>query len=246
MTTKKKHDYFDVIDTEFKAYILGWIYADGCLIPENGKRQGIFIISVQQNDGEEFLPHLAQEINGRNPSIRYYKSQIIRNEQPQMKVSISSNQIYKALVGYGLQSNKTINGMSFPNIPKELEHHFIRGFLDGDGSIIYTQTISTYQPKTKPKTNKLRDRGRIAFTGTDIKFLNELASKLPITKTYIGQKTKNLTTYILWIERALDVRATLEYLYKDAIWFLSRKREKAIKIISSEALCKHKDRSETT
>lgn len=246
MAIKKNHDYFDIIDTEFKAYILGWIYADGCLIPAKGNRQGLFVISVQENDGKEFLPHLAKEINGRVPSVRYYPAQIKRNEKPQLKVSVSSNQIYKALTKYGLQPNKTTHGMKFPSLSKDMESHFIRGFLDGDGSIIYSQTISTYQPKTKVKTNKLRDRARIAFTGTDIQFLTELASKLPITKMYIGQKKRNLITYILWIERALDVRAVLKYLYKDATWFLTRKRDKAVKIISSEALCKHKERSETT
>lgn len=244
---KKKHDYFSVIDTEFKAYILGWIYADGTLLPRNGNRQALFCISVQEEDGKEFLIELAREITERVPGRRYYASQIKRGEKPQMRVSISSDQIFSDLVGYGLRPAKTKYGMTFPVLNPKLEHHFIRGFLDGDGSIMYSQTIASYVPKTKPKTNKLRDRGRIAFIGTDKLFLEEVRKRLPITKHYYGGKqSKNMFTHILWIERALDVRACIDYLYKDATWFLSRKRKKAIKIISSQALCAHKEGSETT
>lgn len=243
---QKQHHYFSTIDTEFKAYILGWIYADGCLLSSNGCRQPLFCISVQEEDGKEFLPYLASEITGRKPSRRYAPAQIKRNEKPQMRVSISSLQIYNDLCSIGLQPGKTYNGMTFPKLNKSLEHHFIRGFIDGDGSILYSQTISSYTPVTKPKTNRLRDRGRIAITGTDKRFLEVLLSKLPITKQYWRSVQKNLTIYTVWIERNQDVRNCIEYLYKDANWFLSRKRNKAIKIISSEALRARKERSETT
>ena len=246
--SRKKHDYFSVIDTEFKAYILGWIYADGTLLKRNGNRQALFCISVQEEDGKEFLPELAKVVADRVPGIRYYAAQKLRGEKPQMRVSISSDQIYADLVRHGLQQNKTAYGMTYPTtLPSELEHHFIRGFLDGDGSIMYSQTVSTYVPKTKPKTNVLRDRGRIAFIGTDKAFLEEIRKRLPITKCYYGGKqSKNMFTHVLWVERALDVRACIAYLYKDATWFLSRKKSKADKIISSRALRASKEGSETT
>ena len=42
--------YFDKIDTEYKAYILGLIYADGCIKQPKGNRQKQLSIVLQEED----------------------------------------------------------------------------------------------------------------------------------------------------------------------------------------------------
>ena len=43
---KVNHNYFNLIDTEYKAYILGFIYADGCISQPSGNRKLNFRIHV--------------------------------------------------------------------------------------------------------------------------------------------------------------------------------------------------------
>ena len=48
---KLNHSYFDVIDTEYKAYILGFIFADGCIVDNFNGRQKSLRIEIIETDG---------------------------------------------------------------------------------------------------------------------------------------------------------------------------------------------------
>lgn len=121
----KNENYFDVINTEDKAYFLGLLYADGC---NNGDG---FYITLQDRDIDilikfkEYLEFSGElrYIKGKNNNCRDYYS-----------LNVSSKKISNTLIKHGCNINKTINAV-FPNITNELMNHFIRGVFDGDGSI---------------------------------------------------------------------------------------------------------------
>jgi len=113
--------YFKDIDTEEKAYWLGFIYADGNI--HNYK------VRVQlQGKDKEHLVKFAKAIGF--PRIREYE----RNGKEYCRIGITSIEMVDDLKELGMGEAKTFN-MRMPHIRKDLIRHFARGFFDGDGSI---------------------------------------------------------------------------------------------------------------
>jgi hypothetical protein len=130
--------------------------------------------------------------------------------------------------------------------------HFIRGFLDGDGSLILKKQSYKYKRKTSysiPNPHQDRFKLVLAFSSTDKEFLLEIAKYLQVEKPYITEKIRTIMNYILWIEVKSDVQRAIVYLYNDCNYFLQRKYNKVIefnKTIKSEATDTSVERLETT
>ena len=120
--------YFNKIDTEFKAYILGFIYADGNLFNNTLK------IAISEKD-KEILEKFKEDIKCNNP-ILFIKSNL-KNRQDQVSLSITDVDLRNDLIDKGVIENKTFKIVfpSYNKVPKKLIHHFIRGYFDGDGCI---------------------------------------------------------------------------------------------------------------
>lgn len=116
--------YFDNIDTEKKAYYLGWIMADGNVSIING--QYSLKLHISYND-KQLIDNFLKEIDSTNKT-RYNPN----NGNGSYYVSLTSVHMIKKLFEYGIVPNKS-GKECIPNIPKELIPHFIRGFYDGDG-----------------------------------------------------------------------------------------------------------------
>lgn len=117
----RKENFFETIDTEEKAYYLGWIMADGCVSCYNGQ------YSIKINIGladKDILDKFLVAIDSSNkPSVKYNKSYY---------VSLTSVKMFNDLSKHGVHPNKSGNEC-FPDILPELRNHFIRGYFDGDG-----------------------------------------------------------------------------------------------------------------
>lgn len=248
---KVNHNYFNLIDTEYKAYILGFIYADGCISQPSGNRKLNFRIGVQEEDGY-ILDELSREAAGGQKNIVNTPSSIKKGYKPQHCVNIVSNQIGNNLIDLGCNINKSKLGMTFPKLEKHLIPHFIRGFLDGDGSIILKKLQYKYIRKTDyklPNPHKQQYKLKLAFCSTDKEFLLKIAECLNIGKPYITEKVKTQVNYILWIENKQEVLNSIDYLYSDATYFLKRKYDKVVEFnmtIKSEAEDTSSERLETT
>ena len=137
-------------------------------------------------------------------------------------------------------------------LKKHLIPHFIRGFLDGDGSIILKKLQYKYIRKTDYKLSnphKQQYKLKLAFCSTDKNFLLEIAKCLNISKPYITEKVRKQVNYILWIENKKEVENSINYLYSDATYFLKRKYDKVVEFnmtIKSEAEDTSSERLETT
>jgi DNA invertase Pin-like site-specific DNA recombinase len=126
------HSFFDEIDTEAKAYWLGFIAADGCVTDKN-----VLGISLSSRDHDHLFRFRA-DIRADHPVSTYMtvtRPPGSRKERiaSVSSISISSPQLAKALARHGIVPRKTFVLKWPENLPPELVRHFLRGYSDGDG-----------------------------------------------------------------------------------------------------------------
>ena len=121
-------NFFDVIDTEEKAYFLGFLYADGY----NNTDRNSVALSLKEDD-KEILEKLNNLLQPKKP-LQYVKIKTT-NSSNQYRLVIANNHISQKLVELGCDKAKTYS-LIFPSekqVPKYLVRHFVRGYFDGDG-----------------------------------------------------------------------------------------------------------------
>lgn len=128
--------YFSTIDTEPKAYWLGFLYADGWVF---GGRLGI---KLQRRD-REHLVAFSQAIfgcdrvkDGVSRGSTLDTGRVIRGGDHSV-VTVSSVEMVGQLAVLGMVPKKSLtHGLpTATQVPSHLLRHFIRGYFDGDGSI---------------------------------------------------------------------------------------------------------------
>jgi hypothetical protein len=139
-------NYFENIDSQKKAYWLGWLITDGYVVSKlNTKRQGIHTtnhigLHLQKTDYsvlEELKTELkaTYPISTRKRSICKTKDGKIINSNESCTFEFSSAKMIQDLAKYGIHQNKTYD----VTFPKELESKyypgFIAGVISGDGCI---------------------------------------------------------------------------------------------------------------
>lgn len=127
-TLKSDFNFFDSIDTEEKAYILGFFAADGCITDHEMK---IALSSVDIDILYKIKEAMHSEVLIRN----YETTCSLNNKQSNVSVfSIASQYMVKSLRALGYDKDKTTT-CKFPSISNKMYIHFIRGYFDGDGSM---------------------------------------------------------------------------------------------------------------
>lgn len=122
--------YFENIDTNSKAYWLGFIAADGCI----KERNDAYILSIglatkDLNHLEKFKKEIESEavISIENcfhkKMQKYYETAYFR---------VSRRIFCEHIITHGVGRNKS-KELSLPNLPDNLMRHYIRGYFDGDG-----------------------------------------------------------------------------------------------------------------
>jgi intein/homing endonuclease len=205
---KFNQDVFKNIDTEDKAYWLGFIFADGYI----GSNRNDFEISLQEEDKEHLLKfNDFMEYDGLNVKERAIN--LKGKEYKAYRWSAKNKKLHEDLEDKGCIPKKSLV-LKFPNIEifssKDLVRHFIRGYFDGDGCITY---------KDKEHTTVC-----ISVLGTS-EFLNELQKNANISyKLSNNNKKSDITKKFNIVGHpALDF---LDYIYKDATIYLDRKYQK--------------------
>ena len=130
-----KRDFFEVIDTEEKAYILGLIMADGCV---RNKREDQPYLSLELID-LDIIEKVQKELNSDSKiSISDRKRKHLKNEKVTYRFSVADKKMCEDLSKYGIVPLKTRKtDWLTQDIPIELKRHYLRGLFDGDGSIGY-------------------------------------------------------------------------------------------------------------
>lgn len=129
----RNSDYFSSINSNDKAYWLGFLYADG-YIHNNEIR-----INLKRDD-EIHLKKFLTAIAAINHTIKYSVKNTKEQIYEQAYISIRDASLVNSLAILGCINNKSLI-LKFPTenqVPFTYLSHFIRGYFDGDGSITYS------------------------------------------------------------------------------------------------------------
>ena len=126
-------DFFENIDTEEKAYWLGFMFADGYIVNnENRYGEDEFGLTLAE-DSLDSIKKFKKSLRATNP-IRYDKSK--EKGQTSVKLVLRSQKTVNDLIDKGCVKQKSLILQPPKKVPEKLLSHFIRGFFDGDGSLM--------------------------------------------------------------------------------------------------------------
>lgn len=195
-----QEDIFEVINTEEKAYRLGFMYADGCV---GNKDRTDIELSLAIKD----LHHIEKfkEFLKRNGKILI--------DDIRCRISFKNKHIHKSLINLGCVPKKSLI-LTFPStdkVPKNLQRHFIRGYFDGDGC--FCNTKKTFE---------------ISIIGTQDMLQNICEiSNIDKHKIYsINTKSSEVKRIVLGSKK--DIENFLDFIYQKSNISLDRKYEKYI------------------
>lgn len=212
---QRKYDinktFFDKIDTEEKAYFLGFLYADGY----NNTDRNSVNLSLKEDD-KEILEKLNNLLQPTKP-LQYVRIKAT-NSSNQWRLVIANKHISKRLIDLGCDKSKTYT-LEFPKekqVPKHLVRHFVRGYFDGDGWV---------------------GEKAICIVST-LNFCNSLSEILKEQfniNCYIRARhpERNNTIRMLELNRK-SARKFLKWIYKDSNIHLQRKYERYLKQMDFE------------
>lgn len=207
--------FFDKIDTQEKAYFLGFLYADGYHYEGNCS----ITLSLQERD-KEILEKLNNVIKSNRPLQFVKTSRASDKRQNQYRLCISSIIMSKQLVKLKCIQNKS-DFIELPTedmVPEHLMNHFLRGFIDGDGHIGFdirkhkNEHWYVCQCICSIVVNHLFGHQLCDFINNKFNF--------NINKLYKMQSSKVKT---FQIGKLSQITVFLDWLYKDATIFLDRK-----------------------
>lgn len=208
-------EYFDVVDTEYKAYIIGLLYADGYNSCTYGKRY--IRIGLEESD-ENLLLQINSLLCNEKP-LRYidnsYKDTETMHFENMYDLTINSTHMSDSLAILGVTQNKSLT-ITFPKwLKSSLYSHFIRGVFDGDGSLY------------KYTGNKSQVTATITATEEFCKALCDIVvDNIGINPHYYDASCHNGITKVFTISGVDVVRKFLFWMYRDAHIYLNRKYQR--------------------
>lgn len=193
-----KHDYFNKIDTELKAYFLGLLYADGT-IEIRDKSQPQLRIELNRED-KYILEKFKEELNSDN--------KISDTKKGCCRFGVHSSKLVEDLAKYKVVPNKSHKLDSLVILVEPYMGHFIRGIFDGDGWVYKRQYSFT-----------------IGFCGSITAMQNieeHLRLKLNLPKVKVGLYGNKVPFFTH--SSKISAKKIYDYLYNDATIYLKRKK----------------------
>lgn len=193
-------DIFEKIDTEEKAYWLGFLCADGYIGTETNHIE----IALAVKDIEH-IKKFAKFIN--------YKRKILR-DNIRARITFRDKKMHSDLTKLGCSPKKSLT-LQFPNeeqVPRYLLRHFVRGFIDGDGYIGMHRN----------------GFGRMSITCGSKKFIEDLILNMSWRQNKIRKDKRSDALKIDWA--GYYVCDMLNELYKGSSIYLDRKYKRFIEI----------------
>lgn len=214
------YHYFDVIDTEEKAYWLGFLTADGWISKSEKTNAGVTGIELQYGD----IGHLKKfnkSIKGNYQIVDRWKTCPISTKDPNKKnhmciIRIFSLVMYESLRDLGFSNNKSYD-FGIPKIQNDLIRHYIRGYFDGDGCLCFTN--KSFKISFTTASRKLSD---------DVTSILKLNKFKAVGREYINDY--NTIMYVIDINYKQDKIKFLDWIYSDCNIYLDRKYKKYLKV----------------
>ena len=222
------YNYFENIDSNEKAYWLGFLMADGYVshierirhLKTQDSLQERFItgLSTSSNDIEHLYKY-KEALNSTHP-VKGYKSSGYETDALCCRVLIEDKSLYDSLVKHGMVPHKSLI-IKYPEIDSKYDMDFIRGFFDGNGC------ISSHMSR--------HGSPEYEFTITSTKeMLETICEKLSleVSDKRIKQRfpERNVNNYTVKYGGNQQVYSVLYRLYNGADIYLDRKYKKYIEL----------------
>lgn len=202
-------DFFQIINTEEKAYWLGFIYADGYITMPHS-----FGIALAKRDIEH-IKKLLKSLRTNHP-LHNYQTNNEYGKNQYTRFLVKSKKVFNQLQSKGVKLRKSLI-LEYPDeaiLPKYLYSDFIRGYFDGDGSLVLsTNSINFKICGTKEFLTKLVD------------IFNEV-SEYDFKYKLFKRKDDNKNNYYISYGGKYKTYSIMNYLYENSTIYLDRKREK--------------------
>lgn len=205
-------DFFKVIDTEEKAYILGFICADEYIDTKNSRlklllKDDDYMLLESIKDAMSSNHPIKRKLERRNP---YKKSE--NKILYQYSLSLNGKELIRPLIEMGIAEKKTysLDSSIMQYVPERLVRHFLRGYFDGDGCISWD------------KRYKSGNKSTIHVAG-NYNFLQGSFNKYFPTNCNLRLYKKSAQCYDYTIQDKKEVLRFLAFLYNDAKIYLERK-----------------------
>lgn len=209
-------DFFENKNSEYW-YFLGFIASDGYISDDR--------IEICLNKKDAYM------VENFRDMICPQKPVYIKPKTNSVKFTIHSKEIAKTFKEFfSLTTNNKHAEIKFPNIPNKYLKDFIRGYIDGDGSI---SKAKGKQIVNGEKRIYLGVRLRILGNYDFLKEMIELIRKEIPNKTYSIIKRKNENVYEVTYNFSVAEKI-LHWLYDDSNIYLKRKKDKFISLINNK------------
>ncbi len=200
----KKHtvneNFFDEFN-EFSSYILGLIFSDGSISWNPKKGYYSLTITASEKD-KDHLEKIRRIMYSTKPLLYSAKTRSYR-------LIVNNKKLCRKLIKLGVIPRKSLI-VEFPNIPKDQLKHFIRGVIDGDGTVRFVD-------------RKRSPYFEISIASGSIRFCEGLVDSI---KQNVGVNTniRKLKNNIFIMQYSCTRGKKLaDYIYSQANIFLERK-----------------------
>lgn len=219
--------YFDNIDSNAKAYVTGFIAADGSLVKSSSTNL-LLTITVKHTD-RDILEFIKSEI-GNSHKIQTIKRESSYDKSKQIhhvRYTISDKHLSSALLKIGITPNKSLTMPNIIlNIPKKFRKAFIIGYFDGDGSVSLPKGNTKFSPRKQQYVTYPSHLITLNIRGTK-EFLQGIVDELELTRYRICQYDAIPTLYV-WRK---DSIVKFFKCYEGLNFFLKRKYNKFLERI---------------
>lgn len=196
-------NYFEKIDTQDKAYWLGFLYADGSI-----DKKGYSVTLGLQTRDKYIIEQFVGSLEHKNPKYHERKGNI-----NSFSICLCSKKLANDLMKLGCVNNKSLILNSLPILPDSMDRHFIRGYFDGDGSVSERNGL--------PLVNFMGTK-KFMLNIMNILENNGVFTRIP--KLTIPSPPCPIHRFV--ITDLLGCRRLFDYLYKESIICLLRKKQK--------------------
>lgn len=212
---KLNENYFDIIDTQNKAYIMGFLHSDG----SNCMDKSTISLALQEED-KEILEKIRNEIGSEKP-LNYIdnsnKHTFGYNYKNQYQLCMFSKHMCEELNNKGIVPNKSLV-IGFPDwLDEDLIPHYVRGVYDGDGTICQTYRNDNNKPILANIT---------ATESFCVKLQQICNEKLNINPGIYDASCHNGVTKVLAFSGKRIAKTFLDWIYDDAELYLQRKYDR--------------------
>lgn len=198
------HLYFSKINTEKKAYWLGFAFADATILDTVCK--GNKMLALRFGLSIKDISHLRNFLK----DIQSTNSVCICNRGKECRVSLQSISLVRDMIKLGCTPRKSLTIEQMPVILQRLVRHFIRGYFDGDGCVC---------------TDKSGKNLRLNILGT-FGFLSDIHYILRQNGIVFGRPHSNGNIYVIEGNGNQRAKKFYSYLYKKSTRYLVRKKDK--------------------